>query len=99
MARFSEADWVKVFAELDRHAVAGEAYGLPERRAGSVILSSFNIRALGTDDTRTAAHKKGRTHGAWDLLARYVGTCDFVAIQEVKDDLSGLRRLKKALPV
>ncbi len=97
MARFSDQEWQDIFAELNSHTVATQPYGLPQRRDGSVIMSSFNIRALGNPDTRTPTHEKGRTQGAWDLLARYVSQCDFVAIQEVKDDLSGLRRLKESL--
>jgi len=61
------------------------------------VLSSFNIRALGTSATRTKKKQKGRTQGAWEFLAHYVSRCDFVAIQEVKDDLSGLIRLKDSL--
>lgn len=97
MARFSGAEWSTIAAELARHDVASEPYGLPERRNGSVVLSSFNIRALGNSSTRTASRRAGRTQGAWDLLARYLSRCDFVAIQEVKDDLSGLKRLKDSL--
>lgn len=97
MARFSEQEWSRIGAELGRHDRADEPYGLPERRDGSVILSSFNIRALGNPKTRTPSRGSGRTQGAWDLLARYVSRCDFIAIQEVKDDLSGLKRLKEAL--
>ena len=97
MARFSEQEWAAVRAELARHDDASEAYGLPERREASVVLSSFNIRALGKADTRTASREKGRTQGAWDLLAAYASRCDFLAIQEVKDELSGLKRLKDSL--
>lgn len=97
MARFSDQEWQDIFAELNSHNMATQPYGLPQRRDGSVIMSSFNIRALGNPGTRTPANDKGRTQGAWDLLARYVSQCDFVAIQEVKDDLSGLRRLKESL--
>ena len=97
MARFSDDEWKKIFEELDKHPVANQPYGLPKRRPGSVILSSFNIRALGNDRTRTKSKPRGRTQGSWDFLARYASRCDFLAIQEVKDDLSGLWRLKEAL--
>ncbi|MGO1121062.1 hypothetical protein ACTL6U_20370 [Rhodovibrionaceae bacterium A322] len=95
--RFSTDEWSQIFAELDAEAAASQPFGLPERRGGSVVLSSFNIRALGNPSTRTTSHKKGRTQGAWDLLARFVSRCDFVAIQEVKDDLEGVIRLKNSL--
>ncbi|MDJ0896683.1 MAG: hypothetical protein QNJ92_16175 [Alphaproteobacteria bacterium] len=97
MARFSEAEWSTIAAELAHHDVADEPYGMPERRDGSVVLSSFNIRALGNSSTYTMSRRKGRTQGAWNLLSSFLSRCDFVAIQEVKDNLSGLMRLRDAL--
>lgn len=97
MARFTVSEWDAITTELNGHPAQDQPYGLPERRDGSVVMSSFNIRALGNADTRTDQHDEGRTQGAWDLLVQYVSRCDFIAIQEVKDDLSGLRRLKNSL--
>lgn len=97
MARLTPAEWNRIETERDRQPAAEQPYGLPERRDGSVILSSFNIRALGNAETRTNGNDEGRTQGAWDFLCHYVSRCDFIAIQEVKDDLSGLRRLKEGL--
>jgi hypothetical protein len=97
MARFTAQEWGKIFNELENTSNPEHVYGLPERRDDSLIFSSFNIRALGNPDTRTDTHDEGRTQGAWDFLAQYVSRCDFIAIQEVKDDLSGLLRLKDSL--
>lgn len=96
MAKFTQAEWALIEAELDASA-SEEPYGMPERRDDSVVMASFNIRALGKDKTIEPTKSGGRTKGAWDLLARFCSRCDFVAIQEVKDDLSGLRRLKNDL--
>ncbi len=97
MARFGTDEWATIITELDRHPVDIQPYGMPERRDSSVVLSSFNIRSPGNPDTRTDSHDEGRTQGAWDLLARYVSRCDLVAIQEVRDSLEGLIRLKDSL--
>jgi len=97
MVRFAASEWDQVFTELNRHQTSEQPYGFPERRVDSVVFSSFNIRTLGNPDTRTTTHDEGRTQGAWDLLARYVSQCDLIAIQEVKDNLAGLIRLKDSL--
>lgn len=97
MARFSDREWERINATLLATRAADQPFGMPERRAESVILSSFNIRALGNPGTRGVDSRSGRTQGAWRLLADYVSRCDFVAIQEVKDDLRGLRKLKSML--
>jgi len=95
--RFNESEWQNIFSELNQHSKNDQPYGMPQRRDHSVVISSFNIRSLGNPDSRTLDHEEGRTDGAWDLLARYVSQCDFVAIQEVRDNLEGLIRLKDSL--
>ena len=94
MARFSDQEWQAIFNEL---AANPGRYELPERRDGSVVLSSFNIRNLGNAKDRLPGGDVGRTPGAWDLLARYASRCDFIAIQEVEDNMEGLLRLKNSL--
>ena len=86
MAKFTAAEWAEVNALLDRE---GTRFGLPERRQGSVVLASFNIRKLG--------QVKNRSDGAWAFLARFCERCDLIAVQEVTDDLSGLNHLKGLL--
>lgn len=83
---FSESEWQAIFEHLDRHE--GEL-GLPERREGSLLIGSFNIRKLGG--------KAARSPAAWRLLLRLCERFDLLAIQEVQDDLEGLRHLKDEL--
>lgn len=83
---FSENEWRTIFEHLDAHE---NELGLPERRAGSLLLGSFNIRKLG--------EKEGRSEGAWRLLVRICERFDLLAIQEVQDELAGLRYLKDSL--
>ena len=84
--RFSEGDWTKIRAEFDQNAAL---YGLPPRREGSMLMASFNIREMGSEANRTTAE--------WEFLADMLRPFDFIAIQEVGDDLSGLRRIKRLL--
>lgn len=94
--RFTAAEWSAIEAELDA-MTSEDPYGFPQRRNDSVVMASFNIRALGSADTIAPDENGGRTQGAWDLLARFCSQCDFIAIQEVGDNLAGLRRLKDDL--
>ncbi|MCZ6628089.1 MAG: endonuclease/exonuclease/phosphatase, partial [SAR324 cluster bacterium] len=86
MAKFSAAEWKKINALLDGDE---EKYGLAARRAGSLVLASFNIRKLGK--------RKNKSDGAWDFLERFCSRCDFIAVQEVLDNLEGLNHLKDRL--
>ncbi|WP_411845421.1 endonuclease/exonuclease/phosphatase family protein [Roseibacillus persicicus] len=91
MASFTRQQWEQVFDQLgDREA----QYGLPLRRDGSLVLSSFNIRKFGA---LMRAGKTKRSQGSWQLLVRFCERCDFVAIQEVLDDLSSLFYLREQL--
>ena len=55
-------------------------------REKSLILGSFNIRKLGK--------ARGRKREI-DFMARFCEACDLVAIQEIQDNLNGLRLLKE----
>ena len=83
MGEFTNAEWDGIGALLASEA---DRFGLPDCRPGSVILSSFNIRKLGG--------KANRSDRTWAFLADYCRRCDLVAIQEVQEDLEGLRHLK-----
>lgn len=83
MGEFTPAEWTRINALLDADPVR---YGFPARRDDSVVLSSFNIRKLGT--------LKTKSDGAFRLLARYVKATDLLAIQEIQDDLEALGFLK-----
>ena len=79
---FAPGEWTRVNALLDRrHA----DFGLPERRADSVVLASFNIRKLG--------QVKNKSPGAWAFLKRFCECCDLIAVQEVQDNLEALNHL------
>ena len=82
---FSSQQWTRAFARLDGNDVR---YGLPEHRAGSVVLASFNIRKLGNRDNKS--------DGAFELFSRFAARCDLLAVQEVLEDLSGLERIRDA---
>ncbi len=84
MAEFTPEEWQKINDVLDKDP---GRFGFPERREDSVILSSFNIRKLGKVDF------KKRPRPYWDFLARYCRQCDLLGIQEVMQDMSGLRFL------
>ena len=53
-------------------------------REKSLVLGSFNIRKL---------EKAKRQQHELDSMARFYAARDLVAIQEVQDNLNGLRRL------
>jgi len=64
-------------------------FGLPPRQYGTVVFASFNIRKLGSADKRDP-----RT---WRFLADVCRRFDLLAVQEVMEDLSGLRHLKELM--
>ena len=87
MARqFTSADWKVIRARLDEDP---RRYGLPPREYGSVLLGSFNIRKLGSS--------RSRNSDTWEFLADVCRSFDLLAVQEIMDDLSGLRRLMSLL--
>lgn len=83
---FSTEEWKNIQAEFK--SKAGD-YGLLERRYGSVLLASFNIRKLGSVGKRNKRE--------WVFLIDIIRAFDLVAIQEVGDDLSGLRYIMDEL--
>ena len=84
--RISAANWRKIEAAL---AADPALFGLPEGgREASLVFASFNLRKLGKRKNREAE---------LDFLARFCARCDLVAIQEVQDDLEGLRFLKERM--
>ena len=85
MAGFTDTQWQSIDKKL-RHNPA--RFGLPIRRSGSVVLGSFNALKLG---------KARNSDKRWAFLTRFASRCDLLALQEVMDDLSGIRRLHAAL--
>jgi hypothetical protein len=89
MAEFSTEEWRKIRRLFDSEA---ERFGLPERRPESVLLASFNIRKLGGVCNRKG--KPTRSREAWRFLADICARFDLVGIQELMNDLDGVRFLK-----
>jgi endonuclease/exonuclease/phosphatase family metal-dependent hydrolase len=62
---------------------------IPRKTSSHLLIATWNIANLGLQDRRTRDYK---------LLAEMINWFDLVALQEVNDDLSGLRRILKQLP-
>ena len=61
----------------------------PERAGGRLVVATWNVANLGVHERTDADHR---------LIAEIVGWFDLVAIQEVADDLAGLRAVMGHLP-
>lgn len=83
---FTSEEWKKIMLQLNAKP---EEYGLPKQKDGTVLLASFNIRNLGKASSRT---KK-----TWEFLAFVCKYFDLISVQEIKEDLSGLNKLKQLL--
>jgi len=84
MPKFTTSEWNTI-----NQAGPLEPFGLPERRANSVVIGTFNIRKLGKAVNRSPE--------AWTFLANICGRFDLLAVQEVMDNLEGLRHLKATM--
>jgi len=84
--QFTSSEWKAIRKALDE---APEKFGLPKREYGSVTLGSFNIRKLGSS--------RNRNQDTWEFLFYVCEHFDLLAVQEILDDLSGLRRLMSLL--
>jgi hypothetical protein len=88
--KFTDLEWDKINDALALQLnQEREPFGLPEQREKSVLFGTFNIRALGKVENRSAQ--------AWDFIQMICQRFDFMAIQEVRDDLSGIRELHHRL--
>lgn len=85
-AQFSPSEWKTIHEELTTNP---DKYGFPKRVYGSVVLGSFNIRKLGSP--------RNRNSDTWDFLARVCRQFDLLAVQEVMDEIDGLKRLMELL--
>lgn len=83
MAKFTKGEWKKIRAKLNANP---QRYGLPARTYGSVVMASANVRKLGAVDRRDA--------DTWQFFADVFRHFDLLAVQEVLDDMGGLRHLK-----
>lgn len=84
--QFSTTEWDTIMAQLEQSPTR---YGFPKRIYGSVLIGSFNIRKLGSD--------RSRNERTWQFLAHICRQYDLLAIQEIMDDLSGIKRLMSLL--
>ncbi len=85
MPGFTSSQWQKIDTELGNNP---NRYGLPIRRNKSVVIGSFNALKLGSSKN---ADKR------WEFLRNIASRFDLLAIQEVMDELSGIRRLHQSL--
>lgn len=89
---FTEDEWGAIRKELSASPVR---YGLPQRKYGSVVIGSFNIRKLGKLQAKPGA--SGRDDSTMRFLADVCRRFDLVAVQEVLQEMAGLRRLQELL--
>ena len=84
--QFTTTEWNTINELLQKYP---ERYGLPRREYGSVLMASFNIRKMGST--------RSRSPDTWEFLANVCRSFDLIAVQEIMDDLSGLRRIMSHL--
>jgi endonuclease/exonuclease/phosphatase family metal-dependent hydrolase len=75
--------------ELDTLREHKKVREIPEPAAGRLLLATWNVANLGVQE---------REEEHYRLIAEIVGWFDLVALQEVNDDLEGLREIEKQLP-
>ena len=85
MPGFTDQRWQTINGKLSQNP---SRFGFPVRRDDSVVIGSFNALKLG---------KATNTAKRWDFLKRFASSYDLLAVQEVTDDLAGIRRLHKSL--
>lgn len=84
--QFSTAEWDAIMTRLEQSPIS---YGFPKRVYGSALIGSFNIRKLGSD--------RSRNKRTWQFLTHICRQYDLLAVQEIMDDLSGIRELMNRL--
>lgn len=85
-SKFKKSEWDRI---KDLASTSAEDFGLPQRRSDSVVLGTFNIRELGKITNRSSQ--------AWDFLQMICERFDLIAIQEVADNLEGIKHIKEGL--
>ena len=76
-------------AALRQYEQTEPGRAVPPKQADRLLIATWNIANLGLQERREKDHR---------LIAEMVGWFDMVAIQEVADDLSGLRTIYSFLP-
>lgn len=82
MADLTADEWAKINALLESDPYK---YGIPKRNYGSAVLGSFNIRKLGSVNSRST--------NTWNFLARICRHFDLLSVQEIMGDLEGFEKL------
>lgn len=85
MTGFTAQEWQAIDSKLSQNPAR---FGCPIRRQDSVVIGSFNALKLGKADDSAKR---------WDFLERFASRFDLLAVQEVTDDLAGIRRLRDML--
>lgn len=88
---FTQAQWQTIEQTLEADPAA---FGMPQRRDGSVVIASWNIRKLGA---LAEGGELKKSPGATRMLARFCAACDLIAIQEVQRDTEALYDLRNRL--
>ena len=95
MARsFTESEWETIEDFLDDPDNA-EMFDISERRDGSVLFASWNIRKFGAFLDSSGDLK--RSAGTTRMIERFCARCDLIAIQEVQRNFSALDHLRDQL--
>jgi endonuclease/exonuclease/phosphatase family metal-dependent hydrolase len=90
MTDFAEAEW----QAIETHLQNTPNYGMPERRDGSVVIASWNIRKFGQFEENGVTKK---SPGAFRMIERFCSECDLVAIQETQRNTESLYELRDRL--
>jgi hypothetical protein len=67
---------------LHGHQVDHPDRAIPSRTASRLLVATWNVANLGAQERRDKDHR---------LIAEIMGWFDIMAVQEVSDDLSGIR--------
>lgn len=86
MAKFNKQEWKLIRDKLNADP---QRYGLPTRVYGSAVVGSANIRKLGAQSKRDA--------DTWQFFADVFRHFDLLAVQEVLEDMGGLKHLKNLM--
>jgi hypothetical protein len=76
-------------AALRRYPIDRPDRAIPARSATRLLIATWNVANLGVQERRDTDHR---------LLAELMSWFDLVAIQEVNDNLSGIRSIHAHLP-
>ena len=81
---FTKEEWSRINTELEQNP---NDYGFPVPDNESIIIGSFNIRKLGGVEKRNS--------NEWGFLSKICSQFQLLGIQEVMDELEGIKHLKK----